>query len=46
VLERAESTLDESLLLIMERFGYPEETYFTFSYSPIRGDDGTVAGLF
>jgi PAS domain S-box-containing protein len=46
VLERAESTFDEALLLIMERFGYPEETYFTFSYSPIRGEDGGVAGLF
>ncbi|MGA7538953.1 MAG: ATP-binding protein [Steroidobacteraceae bacterium] len=46
VLERAESTFDEALLLIMERFGYPEETYFTFSYSPIRAEDGAVAGLF
>jgi hypothetical protein len=25
---------DEALLLIMERNGYPEETYYTFSYSP------------
>jgi signal transduction histidine kinase len=46
VLERAESTFDEALLLVMDRFGYPEETYFTFSYSPIHGDDGEVAGLF
>src|SRR5512146_2813098 len=36
VLQRGESTFDEALLLIMERFGYREETYFTFSYSPIR----------
>lgn len=35
-LEPAESTFDEALLLIMERCGYPEETYFTFSYSPLR----------
>jgi signal transduction histidine kinase len=46
VLNRAESTFDEALLLIMERFGYPEETYFTFSYSPIRSDSGEVGGLF
>ena len=46
VLQRAESTFDEALLLIMERFGYPEETYFTFSYSPIRNDQGEVGGLF
>ncbi|HUI14062.1 MAG TPA: ATP-binding protein [Xanthobacteraceae bacterium] len=46
VLDRGESTFDEALLLIMERFGYPEETYFTFSYSPIRDDGGEVGGLF
>jgi signal transduction histidine kinase/FixJ family two-component response regulator len=46
VFKRAESTFDEALLLIMERFGYPEETYFTFSYSPIRNEHGDVGGLF
>lgn len=35
----------ESQLLIMERNGYPEETYYTFSYSPIPGDDGLPAGI-
>ena len=35
----------ESQLLIMERNGYPEETYYTFSYSPIPGDDGVPAGI-
>ncbi|MGH2345085.1 MAG: GAF domain-containing protein, partial [Chloroflexota bacterium] len=39
-------TYDEAFLLIMERRGYPEETYYTFSYSPIPGDDGRVAGIF
>ena len=46
VLERAESTFDEALLLVMDRFGYPEETYFTFSYSPLRNDSGEVGGIF
>ena len=46
VFKRAESTFDEGLLLIMDRFGYPEETYFTFSYSPIRNEQGDVGGLF
>jgi PAS domain S-box-containing protein len=46
VLECGESTFDEALLLIMERYGYPEETYFTFSYSPIRDDRGQVGGIF
>src|SRR5215472_2031117 len=30
----------------MERNGYPEETYYTFSYSPIITDDDTVGGIF
>jgi PAS domain S-box-containing protein len=38
-------TYDEALLLIMERNGYPEETYYTFSYSPVPGDDGKVSGI-
>ena len=46
VFERAESTFDEALLLVMDRFGYPEETYFTFSYSPLRNDRGEVGGIF
>ncbi|MGC2203301.1 MAG: GAF domain-containing protein, partial [Stellaceae bacterium] len=46
VLERAESTFDEALLLVMDRFGYQEETYFTFSYSPLRNDRGEVGGIF
>src|SRR5271165_3918794 len=41
-----QGTYVESQLLIMERNGYPEETYYTFSYSPIPTDDGTVGGIF
>jgi PAS domain S-box-containing protein len=40
-----EGTYDEALLLIMERYGYPEETYYTFSYSPVPNDDGSVGGI-
>ena len=40
VLRRGPRTWDEALLLIMERNGYPEETYYTFSYSPIPDDHG------
>ncbi len=46
VLERGESTFDEALLLPMDRHGYLEETYFTFSYSPIRDDAGGIGGIF
>jgi signal transduction histidine kinase/DNA-binding response OmpR family regulator len=35
----------EDQLLIMERNGYPEETYYTFSYSPIPADDGSAGGI-
>jgi PAS domain S-box-containing protein len=38
-------TYDEALLLIMERNGYPEETYYTFSYSPIAGELDSVDGI-
>lgn len=40
-----EGTYVESQLLIMERNGYPEETYYTFSYSPIPDDDGSPGGI-
>jgi PAS domain S-box-containing protein len=46
VLLRGESTYDEALLLMMDRHGYLEETYFTFAYSPLPDDKGGVAGLF
>ncbi|HEX2804881.1 MAG TPA: hypothetical protein VHN80_01755, partial [Kineosporiaceae bacterium] len=39
------ATWDEGLLLFLERSGYVEETYHTFSYSPLTDDDGTVAGM-
>jgi hypothetical protein len=41
VLEGA-ATWDEGLLLFLERFGFPEETYHTFSYSPLQDEAGTV----
>jgi PAS domain S-box-containing protein len=46
VMEKDEGTYVESQLLIMDRNGYPEETYYTFSYTPIPGDNGATAGVF
>lgn len=46
VTETGEATWDEALMLFLERSGYPEETYHTFSYSPLMGDDGKISGLF
>lgn len=45
VLATGEATWDEGLLLFLERSGYPEESYHTFSYSPLRDDGGQVVGM-
>ncbi|WP_264068978.1 SpoIIE family protein phosphatase [Mycolicibacterium komossense] len=45
VLTTAEATWDEGLLLFLERSGYSEETYHTFSYSPLRDESGLVIGM-
>ncbi|MET7451924.1 SpoIIE family protein phosphatase [Streptomyces sp. NPDC005574] len=45
VLATGKATWDEALLLFLERSGYTEESYHTFSYSPLRDDDGTVVGM-
>jgi hypothetical protein len=45
-LRNNEGTYDEALQLIMERNGYPEETYYTFSYSPVPNDQGGTGGIF
>ncbi len=45
VLAHGEATWDEALLLFLERSGYPEETYHTFSYSPLANDEGEVVGM-
>ena len=41
-----EATWIENLPLRLNRHGHNEQTWFTFSYSPARDADGTVAGLF
>ena len=45
VVRTGNATWDESLLLFLERNGYAEETYHTFSYSPVPDDDGAIGGL-
>ncbi len=46
VTGRGEATVSEDLLLLLERDGYAEECYFSFSYSPIRNELGRVGGVF
>jgi PAS domain S-box-containing protein len=41
-----EATFHENLPLMMLRNGYPEQTWFTFSYSPVRDESGGIGGLF
>ena len=41
-----EASYSEDLPLVMNRHGFDEETWFTFSYSPVRDEQGKVAGMF
>ncbi len=41
-----EGTWYENQLILPNRNGYIEETYFTFSHSPIRDESGGVGGIF
>ena len=45
VMRDSVATWDKALQLLLVRRGYPEETYHTFSYSPLRGDVGVTEGL-
>ena len=45
VLATGEATWDEALLLYLVRRGFPEETYHTFSYSPLADDLGKTVGM-
>ena len=49
ILARAyagEATHMDGIALIMHRNGYPEETFFSFGYTPVRDESGQVAGMF
>jgi signal transduction histidine kinase/DNA-binding response OmpR family regulator len=45
VLATGDATWDQGLRLFLERSGFREETYHTFSYSPLADDDGRTAGM-
>ncbi|HEY7665898.1 MAG TPA: response regulator [Xanthobacteraceae bacterium] len=46
VYASGEATWSEDLLLVLDRNLPREEAYFTFSYGPIRGDNGAIGGIF
>jgi PAS domain S-box-containing protein len=46
ILQGGKSFYAQELLIILERKGFLEETYWTFSYSPAPNDEGSVGGIF
>lgn len=40
-----EASYSEAEMLVMHRHGYLEETYFTFSFSPVPEENGTIGGI-
>jgi signal transduction histidine kinase len=46
VSETGEATWRDDQLLPMNRFGYTEECYFDYTFSPIRGQGARVEGVF
>ncbi|GGL54789.1 PAS domain-containing sensor histidine kinase [Wenxinia marina] len=46
VLETGEGFSTYDQMLPMVRGGAPQETYWNYSFTPIRGEDGRVAGVF
>ena len=46
VMHEGQATWSDDQLLMVDRYGYPEECYFTFSYSPISDESGGVGGIF
>ncbi|HEX8556277.1 MAG TPA: PAS domain-containing protein [Sphingomonas sp.] len=41
-----QATFSEDLPLIVNRRGFEEQAWFTFSYSPVKDESGAVAGMF
>uniref|UniRef100_A0A832H6U3 histidine kinase n=1 Tax=Oscillatoriales cyanobacterium SpSt-402 TaxID=2282168 RepID=A0A832H6U3_9CYAN len=46
VLATGKATWSDDQLLLVNRYGYTEEAYFTYSYSPIFLETGEVGGAF
>ncbi|HEV2854116.1 MAG TPA: ATP-binding protein [Thermoanaerobaculia bacterium] len=46
VMTRGQATWADDGLLLVNRYGYTEEAYFTWSYSPVRDESGGVGGVF
>lgn len=46
VMHEGRAVAMSAALVPIDRVGFVEELYFTFSYSPLRADDGHVGGIF
>jgi hypothetical protein len=46
VMARGEGSFFKNALLSMRRFGYTEECYFDYTFSPIRGQNESIEGVF
>ena len=46
VLRDGDATWSDDQVLLLQRSGFAEECYFTFTYSPIRDESGGVGGVF
>ncbi len=46
LIETGEGIFVENQLLPLRRYGAVEETYWNYSFTPIRGEDGAIEGVF
>ncbi|MDB5882180.1 MAG: putative histidine kinase, hybrid [Ramlibacter sp.] len=46
VMQRGEASWNERVPFVLERRGFAEKAWFTWSYSPIYKEDGSIGGLF
>lgn len=46
VIETGEGLFVDDQMLPMRRYGFEEETYWSYNFTPIRGEDGAIVGIF
>jgi len=46
LIQSGEGLFVEDQLLPMRRFGFEEETYWSYSFTPLRAEDGRIVGIF
>jgi len=46
VIETGQGLFVDDQMLPMRRYGFEEETYWSYSFTPVRGEDGRIVGIF